>query len=109
MASDIHIHLPLSAGAHPNQEAPPARSGLAGIRRTAARNVYQLDPSDGQKQPNKDAPPARANVATKTAKPPVKSQTAGKNKQAPEGVPPFAKEPIERANEQARLLHRKGR
>lgn len=107
--ADIHIHLPMSAGAHPNQDAPPARSGLAGIRRTAARNVYSIDASDGNRQAVKDAPPARANTASKTAKPPVKSQTVGKNKQPAERVPPFAKEPIERANEQARQLHRKAR
>lgn len=107
--ADVHIHLPMSAGAHPNQDAPAAHSGLAGIRRTAARNVYSIDASDGNRQAVKDAPPAKPNVASKTAKPPVKSQTVGRNKQPLEKRPPFAQEPIERANEQARQLHRKGR
>lgn len=110
--SDIHIHLPFTAGQHPNQEGPPARSGAAGIRRLAASRFGTLDPGDGQKAPNLPGDRPAENVVTPN-KGPTK-QAPDRNKKPLEKQPVVAKEPIpgdgfSQAREKALQLHRKGR
>jgi hypothetical protein len=106
--ADIHIHLPQGAGAQPNADAPPARSG---VRRAAIQRVFSAEPSDGEKAPNLPGETPAAN----TVKPEPTHNTPGKktpdkNKKPLEKTPPFAKEQLSswsQASEKARALHRK--
>jgi hypothetical protein len=88
--ADIHIHLPLAGNTQSNAAGPPARSGLAGIRRAAMAKIGSLEPSDGEKESITPPPKAAANNVTPN-KGAVKAKP-DKNKQALERVPPFAKD-----------------
>lgn len=113
--ADVHIHLPLSAGVHPNADAPAARSGMAGIRRSAVAKIYSRDPSDGGRRVNEPGPAPAANAVTQ--EPPHSAptgKTPDRNKKPLEKTPPFAKEQLmgdgwNQASEKARQLHRKAK
>lgn len=110
--TQITIHLPQSAGVHPNADGPPARSG---VRRAAIQRVFTADPSDGEKTANLpgDRPAANTVKPEPTHNSPSR-KSPDKNKRPLEKTPPFAKEQItgdgwNQASEKARALHRKAK
>jgi|ERR1700680_1197384 len=109
--ADIHIHLPLAGNVNANAPGPPARSGLAGIRRAAMAKIGSLEPSDGEKESITPAPRAAVNDGTPSKVAVSASKTkADRNKKDLERVPPFAKDNLagdgwRKASEQARQMH----